>query len=307
MSRMFPGTRSLRTFEAAGRHLNFTRAANEVGLTPAAVSHQIKELEDQLGLSLFTRTSRSIQLTPAGAVLLEAAAESLDLLQRASLRARRLARGAAQLRVSLSARFATHWLLPRLPRFRERHPELSLSFDVSDELRDFGADDIDLAIRFGSGRYPGLRSLRLFDTLIVPVCSPRLLKGNAPLREPRDLLRHTLCHVDCHTEGMAWPDWSQWMAAAGVEGFDPSACVAFGDTSHVVQAVLEGGAVGLADLSMVTRELAQGLLVRPFELGVQVAEDYAYYLAYPQGSEDDPRVVAFREWALAEMADETSA
>ncbi|MCJ1883988.1 transcriptional regulator GcvA [Pseudomonas sp. LA21] len=302
MSRPFPGIRSLRTFEAAGRHLNFTRAAEEVGLTPAAVSHQIKELEDQLGLTLFTRTSRSIQLTPGGALLLEAAAESLDLLRRATVRARRLSRSAEQLRVSLTARFATHWLLPRLPAFRALHPGLKLSFDVSDELRDFAVDDIDLAIRFGSGHYPGLRAERLFDTLIVPVCCPSLLTEGPPLREPRDLLAHTLCFVDCETEGAPWPDWARWMTAAGMEDFDASNCVAFDDTSHVVQAVLEGGAVGLADRALVSRELEQGLLVQPFELGVPVAEDYAYNLVYPQASADDPRVIAFRDWALAELA-----
>ena len=302
MSRPFPGIRSLRTFEAAGRHLNFTRAAEEVGLTPAAVSHQIKELEDQLGLALFTRTSRSIQLTPGGALLLEAAAESLDLLRRAAVRARRLSRSAEQLRVSLTARFATHWLLPRLPAFSALHPGLKLSFDVSDELRDFAVDDIDLAIRFGSGHYPGLRAERLFDTLIVPVCCPSLLTDGPPLREPRDLLAHTLCFVDCETEGAPWPDWARWMTAAGVEDFDASNCVAFDDTSHVVQAVLEGGAVGLADRALVSRELEQELLVQPFELGVPVAENYAYNLVYPQASADDPRVTAFRDWILEEMA-----
>ncbi|WP_152222945.1 transcriptional regulator GcvA [Pseudomonas sp. SCB32] len=302
MSRSFPGIRSLRTFEAAGRHLNFTRAAEEVGLTPAAVSHQIKELEDQLGLALFTRTSRSIQLTPGGALLLEAATESLDLLRRATVRARRLSRSSEQLRVSLTARFATHWLLPRLPAFRALHPGLKLSFDVSDELRDFAVDDVDLAIRFGSGHYPGLRAERLFDTLIVPVCCPSLLTEGPPLREPRDLLAHTLCFVDCETEGAPWPDWARWMAAAGVEDFDSSSCVAFDDTSHVVQAALEGGTVGLADRALVTRELEQGLLVQPFELGVPVAENYAYNLVYPQASADDPRVTAFRDWILGEMA-----
>lgn len=302
MNRSFPGTRSLRTFEAAGRHLNFTRAAEEIGLTPAAVSHQIKELEEQLGLALFTRTSRSIQLTSAGTLLLAATAESLDLLHRATLRARRLSRSTEQLRVSLTARFATHWLLPRLPDFRAQHPTLKLSFDVSDELRDFASDDLDIAIRFGSGRYPGLQAERLFDTLIVPVCCPSLLSEGPPLNEPRDLLAHTLCHVDCETEGAVWPDWARWMAVAGVKDFDATACVAFDDTSHVVQAVLEGGAVGLADRAMVMRELEQGLLVQPFELGVKVAEDYAYYLVYPQTSADDPRVQAFRDWALGELA-----
>ena len=304
-NRMLPGTRALRTFEAAARHLNFTRAADEVGLTPAAVSYQIKELEDQLGVVLFTRTSRSIQLTPAGAVMFEATADALDTLHRAAGRARRLTRNAAHLRVSLSARFATNWLLPRLPKFRAANPGLELSFDISDELRDFEADDIDVAIRFGTGRYEGARADRLFELDIVPVCSPRLIETGPPLNEPRDLVRHnhTLCYVDWKTDTMTWPNWRRWMAAAGVDDdFDDSRCVAFSDSGYVVQAVLEGGAVGLADLDMIEADLKQGRLVRLFDVGVSMAPTYAYHLVYPQGYGEDARVVAFREWMLGEIS-----
>ncbi|MGJ7504443.1 transcriptional regulator GcvA [Variovorax sp. ZT5P49] len=307
MNRMLPGTRALRTFEAAARHLNFTRAADEVGLTPAAVSYQIKEIEDQLGVVLFTRTSRSIQLTPAGAVLFEATADALDTLHRATGRARKLTRNAAHLRVSLSARFATNWLLPRLPQFRAANPGLELTFDITDTLRDFEADDIDIAIRFGTGSYEGARADRLFDTLIVPVCSPRLIETGPPLNEPRDLLHHTLCYVDWKTETMTWPNWRMWMAAAGVDdNFDDSRCVGFTDSSFVVQAVVEGGAVGLADLDMIAGDLAQGRLVRLFDVGVRMAAPYAYHLVYPQGSEEDARVVAFREWLLGEAGAPTA-
>lgn len=303
MNRMLPGTRALRTFEAAARHLNFTRAADEVGLTPAAVSYQIKEIEDQLGVVLFTRTSRTIQLTPAGAVMFEATADALDTLQRAAGRARRMTRGAAHLRISLSARFATNWLLPRLPRFRAENPGLELSFDISDELRSFDMDDIDVAIRFGTGMHEHARSDRLFDTVIVPVCSPKLLETDPSLQAPRDLLQHTLCYVDWKTDGMVWPNWRMWMAAAGIADFDDSRCVAFSDSGFVVQAVIESGAVGLADLDMIATDLAQGRLVRLFDIGVSVAQPYAYHLVYPESSSEDPRVLAFREWMLKEAGD----
>ncbi|XAH22840.1 LysR substrate-binding domain-containing protein [Xylophilus sp. GW821-FHT01B05] len=306
MTRMLPGTRALRTLEAAGRHLNFTRAANELGLTPAAVSYQIKEFEDQLGMLLFTRTSRSIQLTPAGAVLLEAAADALDGLQRAASRARRMARGAAHLRVSLSARFATNWLLPRLPEFRAAHPDLELTFDISDQIRDFDADDVDVAIRFGTGNDTHVCSERLFDTVVAPVCSPRLLETGPRLEEPRDLLQHTLCYVDWKTDGMVWPHWRMWMAAAGIEDFDDSRCIGFSDSSYVVQAVLDGAAVGLADLDMIGKDLAQGRLVRLFDVSVRVAPDYAYHLVYPQSSSQDPRILAFRAWMLQQAGQPTS-
>lgn len=300
MKRMLPGTRALRTFEAAGRHLNFTRAADEVGLTPAAVSYQIKEMEDQLGVVLFTRTSRSIQLTPAGAVLFEAAADALDSLQRAAGRARRMTRGSAHLRISLSARFAANWLMPRLPRFRAAHPGLELMFDITDQIRDFDADDVDVAIRFGNGKYERARSDRLFDMVVAPVCSPRLLETGPRLREPQDLFHHTLCYLDWKTEGMVWPNWRMWMEEAGIRDFDDSRCLAFPDSSHVVQAVVEGGAVGLADLAMIANDLAQGRLVRPFDIGLSVAGEYAYHLVYPESSGQDPRVLALRAWMLGE-------
>jgi LysR family transcriptional regulator, glycine cleavage system transcriptional activator len=169
MNRILPGTRALRTFEAAARHLNFTRAADEVGLTPAAVSYQIKEIEDHLGIVLFARTSRSIQLTPAGAVLFEATTDVLGTLQRAAGRARRMMRGPDELRLTVGARFATHWLLPRLLKFKAAHPGLELTFDITDEVRDFDADDVDVAIRFGAGEYSGARSHRLLDAVVAPI------------------------------------------------------------------------------------------------------------------------------------------
>lgn len=302
MNRTLPGTRALRTFEAAARHLNFTRAADEVGLTPAAVSYQIKEIEDQLGVALFSRTSRSIQLTPAGAVLFEAAANALATLQRAAGRARRLGRDSNQLRVTVGARFATHWLLPRLPAFKVAHPEVDLTFDITDQVRDFDVDDVDVAIRFGAGKYAGTQSHRLFDAVVAPICSPKLLESGARFEEPRDLFRHTLCHVDCKTDGMVWPNWRMWMEGAGIHDFDDSRCVAFADSSHVVQAIIDGNAVGLVELAMIAGDLAQGRLVKVFDLGIALAPGYAYHLVYPDSSSDDSRVATFREWMLAELS-----
>ncbi|KVN03709.1 LysR substrate-binding domain-containing protein [Burkholderia stagnalis] len=302
MERMWPGTRALRTFDAAARHLNFTRAADEVGLTPAAVSHQVKEIEEQLGVALFVRTSRSIRLTPAGAVLAEAAADALAGLRRATARARRMAREQTELRVSVGARFATHWLLPRLPRWRAAHPALDLTFDITDRLRDFDADDVDVAIRFGAGRYRDACAERLFGTSVVAVCSPALLAAGPALRAPRDLLRHTLCHVACEVDGVTWPGWSAWMAAAGVEGFDDSRCVAFPDASHVVQAVMDGTAIGLAEPELIARDLAEGRIVRLFDVRVEVAPTVAYHVVYPERMRDDPRIIALRGWLAGEIA-----
>ncbi|MCZ8544162.1 transcriptional regulator GcvA [Mesorhizobium qingshengii] len=302
MATLLPGTRALRTLEAAARHLNFTRAADELGLTPAAVSHQIKEIEDQLGIVLFTRTSRTIRLTEAGTVLFEAATDALDLLGRAAMRARKMARGTEFLKVTLDAQFAAKWLMRRVEDFRKQRPGIELRFDIAYGLRDFDLDDVDVGIRFGVGKYPGLCAHRLFDNIIIPVCSPSLLKSGPPLREPRDLFNHTLAHIEWARQGVTWPNWRMWMAAAGVDDFDDSRTVVFGTSTDAVQAALDGNAVALADFAMVANDLSEGRLVRPFELSIRVAPEFAYFLVYPQATADDPRIVAFREWILEEVA-----
>ncbi|TGT69986.1 transcriptional regulator GcvA [bacterium M00.F.Ca.ET.159.01.1.1] len=302
MSKLLPGTRALRTFEAAARHLNFTRAADELGLTPAAVSHQIKEIEDQLDLVLFTRTSRTIRLTEAGSVLHDASIDALDLLNRAVSRARKMTRGMSLLKVTLDAQFATKWLMRRVDDFRQQKPGIELRFDITYDVRDFERDDVDIGIRFGTGKYPGLVAHRLFENIIIPVCSPALLVSGPPLKEPRDLFNHTLAHIEWSRQGVTWPNWSMWMHAAGVDDFDDSRTLVFGSSTDATQAALDGNAVALADFAMVANDLSQGRLVRPFELGIKVAPEFAYFLVYPEAAKDDARVIAFREWLLDEVA-----
>jgi LysR family glycine cleavage system transcriptional activator len=301
MARLLPGTRALRTLEAAARHLNFTRAADELGLTPAAVSHQIKEIEDQLGIVLFTRTSRTIRLTEAGTVLFEASLDALDLLNRAVSRAQKMTRGLALLKITLDPQFATKWLMRRVDDFRKHQPGIELRFDITYEVRDFDRDDVDIGIRFGTGKYPGIVSHRLFDNIIIPVCSPALLTSGPPLREPRDLFRHTLAHIVWARQGVTWPNWRMWMAAAGIDDFDDSRTIVFGSSSDAVQAALDGNAVALADFAMVANDLSEGRLVRPFELGLKVAAEFAYFLVYPAASANDARIVAFKDWILGEV------
>ena len=302
MSKLLPGTRALRTFVAAARHLNFTRAADELGLTPAAVSHQIKEIEDQLDLVLFTRTSRTIRLTEAGNVLLEASVDALDLLNRAVSRARKMTRGTSLLKVTLDAQFATKWLMRRVDDFRQQKPGIELRFDITYDVRDFERDDVDIGIRFGTGKYPGIIAHRLFENIIIPVCSPALLASGPPLKEPRDLFNHTLAHIEWSRQGVTWPNWRMWMQAAGVDDFDDSRTLVFGSSTDATQAALDGNAVALADFAMVANDLSQGRLVRPFELGIKVAPDFAYFLVYPEAVKDDARVVAFCEWLTEEAA-----
>ena len=302
--RALPGTRALRTLVSAGRHLNFTRAADELGLTPAAVSYQIKEIEDQIGARLFVRSSRSIHLTPEGEILFEAATEALDTLGRAASRVRKMSRSVTtQLKVTLDPHFATKWLMRRVENFRKRQPGIELRFEVSYELREFDVDDIDVAIRYGGGEYPGLTTNRLFDNVVVPVCSPRLLKSGRALTEPRDLMHHTLAHIEWSRQGVTWPNWQIWMAAAGIHDFDDSRVVVFGTSSDAVEAALAGEAVALADFAMVANDLSEGRLIRPFELSIKAPAEFAYFLVYPNESAADPRIVAFRDWLLEEAAE----
>lgn len=295
-----PGTRALKTVLAARRHLNFTRAADELGLTPAAVSHQVKEIEDQLGALLFHRTGRTLRLTEAGAIFCDAAEESVETLTRAASRIHKLSRGSTALRVSVPVELATKWLMLKVVQFRRLHPAIDLRFDISYETRNFDLDDIDIAIRFGTGHYEGLRSERLFGNVIVPICSPRLLNAERPLKEPRDLLQHTLAHVEWSGQGITWPNWSMWMSAAGIDDFDDRNVITFSSSSDAIEAALSGVAVALADFAIVANDLAEGRLVQPFDLGIRIPEEFAYFLVYPETTANDSRIMAFREWILGE-------
>ncbi|MGV3548362.1 transcriptional regulator GcvA [Rhizobium sp.] len=305
--RSLPGTRALRTLVSAGRHLNFTRAADELGLTPAAVSYQIKEIEDQLGAKLFVRSSRSIHLTAEGEILFEAAADALDVVNRAAARIRRMSRNTTtQLKVTVDPHFATKWLMRRVDSFRKLQPGIELRFEVSYELKQFDLDDIDVAIRYGSGKYPGLTANRLFENVVVPVCSPRLLQSGRPLHEPRDLMQHTLAHIEWSRQGVTWPNWQMWMAAAGIHDFDDSRVVVFGTSSDAVESALAGETVALADFAMIANDLSEGRLVRPFELSIKAPAEFAYFLVYPNASANDPRIAAFRDWLVGEAATEST-
>jgi LysR family glycine cleavage system transcriptional activator len=206
------------------------------------------------------------------------------------------------LKVTLDAQFATKWLMRRIDDFRHQRPGIELRFDITYDVRDFERDDVDIGIRFGTGKYPGLSAHRLFDNIIIPVCSPALLASGPPLNEPRDLFRHTLAHIEWSRQGVTWPNWRMWMQAAGVDDFDDSRTLVFGSSTDATQAALDGNAVALADFAMVANDLSQGRLVRPFELGIKVAPEFAYFLVYPETAKDDARIVAFREWLLEEAA-----
>ncbi len=295
----FPGLRSLRAFDAAAQHLSFTKAAEVMGVTPAAISHQIKEIEDQLGVALFVRTSRTMRLTREGEILHGAAHESLETLARALHRLKRL-ENRNQLRVSSTPSVAAKWLVPRLDRFLAVAPGADVRIDVSSSLVDFDRDDVDVAIRFGAGKYPGLASSPLFQDSLSPVCNPRLITKEKPLRTPKDLLRHTLIHLDWEAQGQPWPNWRMWMLAAGIKDFDDRSGLHFGQTSLTIQAAIDGHGIALGDSNLVADDLAAGRLVKPFELSLKAPAAFGYHLITRLDVSENPLVSAFRDWVLAE-------
>jgi LysR family transcriptional regulator, glycine cleavage system transcriptional activator len=299
MLNQFPGLRSLRAFEAAARHLNFTRAASEMGVTPAAISNQIREIEEQIAVNLFTRTSRTMRLTKAGEILFEAAKEAMGTLERGLVKAHRT-QASKQLRVSASPSLAAKWLVPRIDRFLNTIPGADVRIDVSALTIDFAQDDIDVAIRFGSGNYPGLRIDLLFQDQVYPVCSPMLITDAKPLNTPHDLLKHNLIHLDWEAQGQPWPNWRMWMQAAGIKDFDDRAGLHFGHTALTVQAAIDGMGVALGDSNLVADDLAKGRLIRPFDLSLQAPANFAYWLIAPEETADTPMIRAFREWCLTE-------
>jgi LysR family glycine cleavage system transcriptional activator len=301
MTGNLPGLGALRSFEAAARHLGFTKAASELGVTPAAVSHQMRELEDQLGVKLFWRSSRVVRLTPAGEILRAAVAEALEGIGRAVMRLRTVD-GRSRLMVTVSPSFAAKWLVPRLDRFLQLCPGADVRIDVSQRLIDFTHEDVDVGIRFGTGDYPGLRADRLFEETVIPVCSPKLRKGTHPLRYPRDLRHHTLIHVEWNAQWQTWPNWKTWLLAAGVEGVDPERGLHFSQTSLAIQAAIDGQGVALGDSSLVADDLASRRLVCPFDLTLKGPAQFAYYVIAPEAAAERPLVKAFREWMLAEAA-----
>jgi len=300
MGRRLPPLNSLRAFEAAARHLSFKKAAEELHVTPAAISQQVRTLEEYCGNELFERLTRKLRLTETGRAALPALREGFDRLAEGAEAMR--ARGSSRiLTVSVAPSFGAKWLVPRLERFRAAHPDHDVRIDASDALASFAGDGVDVALRYGRGRYPGLVAECLMDEVAFPVCSPRLAEGDPPLRRPEDLCRHTLLHVQWKLEDDAAPNWRMWLKAAGIEGVDPERGPRFSIETMAVQAAIEGQGVALVSGVLVAADLAAGRLVRPFPPSEDEATAFSYYLVYPEAKAADPRVAAFRDWVRAEI------
>lgn len=311
-----PPLNALRAFEAAARHLSFKNAAQELSVTPTAISHQIKLLEDQLDLQLFHRLTRALELTPQGEAMLPKVREGLACFVSAVASAHeRVSSG--RLIVVLPPSFATRWLVPRLRRFAAAQPALSLhvirSLSTIDgnqaagvaavEPADLRQEDSLVAIRFGSGVYPGHRVDRMFGSDYIAVCSPGLLKAGPPLRVPDDMRHQVLLH-DQGAGDRIGPGWDDWFRMAGLSGVDTNAGPHFGDAGLAYVAALDGLGVALASKPLVATAIAQGRLVAPFDIAVE--QKFAYYLVAPEAIAERPVVQAFRQWLQEEVkAEET--
>jgi len=295
-----PPLGALRAFEAAGRHLSFRRAAEELNVTPAAISQQVRALEAQIGQPLFHRLTRALRLTEAGAAALPLLSEGFARIGE-GVTAMRPGTGGGVLTASGATSFAARWLVPRLERFRSRHPDFDIRLDASERLVDFRADGVDVALRYGRGVYGGHDSVCLLETVAFPVCSPALLERGPPLERPGDLARHTLLHVQWKMDDEAAPNWRMWLRAAGVSEADAGRGPRFSTDSMAIEAALAGQGVALAIAQLVETDLAAGRLVRPFPPSVQEATDFCYWLVYPPEKGRDARVQALRDWILEEI------
>ena len=294
--RRLPPLNALRAFEAAARHMNFSRAAEELSVTPGAVSQQIQNLEDYIGAALFKRTPKGLLLTDGAQTALPALREAFDrLAEAASLLT--AAEDGRRLTVSAAPSFAAKWLVPRLGRFEAAHPEVDVWLSAGLELVDFTSGEVDLAIRYGTGRYPGLEVARLLGETVSPVVSPRLLE-EIPLHDLADLSRHVLLHDGSPDADDSCPDWSMWLAARGVKGVDGARGPRFNQSSLVIEAAVNGRGVALAKQTLAQADLDAGRLAIPFDIATAV--DFAYYIVHPKAKGRLSQVKAFVSWLLAE-------
>lgn len=298
MKRTLPPLNALRAFESAARNLSVTLAANELNVSPAAISHQIRLFEDHIGLPVLERSGRGIALTDAGRAALghiqagfegfKAAMDAIDSLGETGT-----------LNVSVAPSFAAKWLLPRLHEFQARHPQIDVHVSASVQLVDFARDSVDLAIRYGGGSYPELHSEKLLAESVYPVCSPGLETAARPLRSLADLAGHTLLHDDSPDNDPSCPGWDHWLRAAGHTEIDASRGPRFNQASLVLESAILGRGVALAKSALAEADIRAGRLVRLFSTEVPV--NFAYYLVAPKAKLNLPKVSFFRDWLFSQV------
>ncbi|MGY4499005.1 LysR family glycine cleavage system transcriptional activator [Bradyrhizobium sp. GM24.11] len=291
MTARLPSLNGLRAFEAAARHLSFTLAASELNVTQTAISHQIRRLEEELGIRLFIRQNRALALTPEARDYLPGVRAAFNDLRLATDRLLRRDDDKV-LTVSTIASLAAKWLLPRLTDFQEAHPGIDVRITTSTSLVDFQRDNVDAAIRYGRGQWAGLRADWLMADELFPVCSPSLLRGDEPLRTPGDLKDYVLLHTN------SGDDWRLWLTAAGLPtDISRQPGLTFDMTFVTIQAAIDGMGVAMGRTSYVRDDIAKGRLVVPFKIALPA--DAGFYLVSPEGRREAPKLAAFRQWMIA--------
>jgi LysR family glycine cleavage system transcriptional activator len=295
MPRELPPLNALRAFEAAARHLSFVRAAEELHVTPAAISQQVKLLEDHLGASLFHR-GKKLALSDAGNAALPLVSEAFDQIERVMLKMRPNSLGDT-LVISAPPAFAARWLIPRLEDFQSRHPNIELRLHATKRLVNFQVEDVDVAIRFGAGSYPDLIVERLMPETIIPVAAPALA---AIINTADDLINCTLLEDEWHVDNGVFPDWATWLATLGVNNVAPLRVRQFGDANLTIQAAISGLGATLSWYSLVVDDLKAGRLVRL--LDQSIPSTLGFDLVMPQNRATSSKALAFRAWLLAQSA-----
>lgn len=311
MPSRLPPLNALKAFEAAARHLSVKKAAVELNVTPAAVSHQIRTLEEYLGVQLFQRFNRALALTDAARAALPKMREGFDCLIQAVERLRTHKSG-GMLTVSAAPSFAARWLMPRLHRFIAAHPEVDVR--ISARMRRVSVDgkgdvaeratvetwlhDSDIAVLYGRGHYPGMRVNKLLDLSVTPICSPKLMKGEHPLRTPEDLRHHMLLHDDTGDLYDGEPFWEVWLKAANVSGVDPRRGPHFSHAVLGLETAIDAVGVLATMPQLAAEDIAAGRLITPFELRVPLVS--AYYVVCEEHAATRPAVAAFSDWLMGE-------
>lgn len=283
---------ALRAFETAARTGSVRRAADALHVTPSAISHQLRALEDTLGVALFRRANRRLILTEAGQVLLPGLTDGFDRLGDAVAALSAFQRRGV-LTVSMLSTFAVRWFIPRLTRFQKLHTDIEVRVSTTMRTVDFAREGIDAAIRYGHGDWPCVRSDRLIDEDIVPVCAPALLEGDPPLSTPKDLKHHTLLTSDARPD-----EWAVWFGGVGLAGLQPARRIAFDATHFALDAALGGAGVAITARELVTDDLQRGRLVTPFTQAHR--HTMGYYLVCPLDRADEPTMTTLRHWLLDE-------
>jgi LysR family glycine cleavage system transcriptional activator len=294
MARRLPPLNGLKAFEAAARSESFTRAAKELNVTQGAVSHQVKALEDTLGLKLFHRERQRLILTEAGRDYLTVIRDALDqiavgterLLQR---------QGSGVLTVSTSPDFAAKWLVNRLSRFVEKYPDVDLRVSATTHYVDFARDDVDIAIRHGDGNWPGLDVQRLYSERLFPVCSPKLVAGRNRITKAADLLKFPLLRLEDAK------NWARLLEAAGVKATVRPGPV-LNRASMLIDAAIDGQGIALARTALAAWDLINGRLVRPIDVSLKMSN--TYWIVCPKATSSVPKIATFRKWLLAEAAED---